>query len=30
MPRLYTEQLSVGYGERVIVDRLTVHIPDEK
>ena len=30
MPRLYTEQLSVGYGERTIVDRLTVHIPDEK
>jgi iron complex transport system ATP-binding protein len=30
MVRLYTEHLSVAYGERTIVKNLSVHIPDKK
>lgn len=30
MTRLYTEDLSIGYGERLIVKRLNVEIPDKK
>ncbi|SMF64644.1 iron complex transport system ATP-binding protein [Paenibacillus uliginis N3/975] len=30
MTRLYTEDLSIGYGERLIVKRLSVKIPDKK
>jgi iron complex transport system ATP-binding protein len=30
MVRLYTENLSVAYGERTIVKNLSVHIPDKK
>ncbi|MFC7678784.1 ABC transporter ATP-binding protein [Paenibacillus sp. GCM10028914] len=30
MTRLYTEELSIGYGERLIVKRLNVQIPDKK
>ena len=30
MVRLYTEDLSIGYGERLIVKDLSLHIPDQK
>ncbi|AYA75671.1 iron-enterobactin transporter ATP-binding protein [Bacillus sp. Y1] len=30
MVRLYTDQLSVAYGERTIVKNLSIHIPDKK
>ncbi|RSD25901.1 ABC transporter ATP-binding protein [Mesobacillus subterraneus] len=30
MVRLYTEQLKVGYGERTIVNDLTLEIPDQQ
>lgn len=30
MTRLYTENLSVGYGERLIVKRLSAEIPDHR
>ncbi|MBO2944623.1 ABC transporter ATP-binding protein [Paenibacillus sp. F411] len=30
MSRLYTENLSVGYGERLIVKQLSAEIPDKK
>jgi iron complex transport system ATP-binding protein len=30
MVRLYTDQLKVGYGERTIVNNLTLEIPDQK
>jgi iron complex transport system ATP-binding protein len=30
MVRLYTDQLNVGYGERTIVNDLTVEIPDKQ
>ncbi|WP_066053973.1 ABC transporter ATP-binding protein [Robertmurraya korlensis] len=30
MVRLYTDQLSVAYGERTIVKNLSIHIPDNK
>lgn len=30
MARLYTEDLSIGYGERLIVKTLSVQIPDKK
>jgi iron complex transport system ATP-binding protein len=30
MVRLYTDDLSIGYGERLIVKNLSVHIPDKK
>ncbi|WHX42602.1 ABC transporter ATP-binding protein [Mesobacillus sp. AQ2] len=30
MVRLYTDQLSVGYGERTIVNDLTLDIPDQQ
>ncbi|WP_422658799.1 ABC transporter ATP-binding protein [Paenibacillus sp. EC2-1] len=30
MTRLYTEDLSIGYGERLIVKKLNVAIPDKK
>jgi iron complex transport system ATP-binding protein len=30
MVRLYTDQLSVAYGERTIVKNLSIHIPDRK
>lgn len=30
MVRLYTDQLNIGYGERLIVKNLSVEIPDKK
>lgn len=30
MVRLYTEELNIGYGERLIVKNLSVEIPDKK
>lgn len=30
MVRLYTENLNIGYGERLIVKDLSVEIPDKK
>ncbi|MGG7620376.1 ABC transporter ATP-binding protein [Bacillus coreaensis] len=30
MVRLYTDQLSVAYGDRTIVKNLSIHIPDNK
>lgn len=30
MVRLYTKDLNISYGERLIVEDLTIHIPDQK
>ncbi|MER2006125.1 MAG: ATP-binding cassette domain-containing protein, partial [Psychrobacillus sp.] len=30
MVRLYTEDLSIGYGEKLIVKELSIQIPDQK
>ncbi|KGP72583.1 ABC transporter ATP-binding protein [Pontibacillus yanchengensis] len=30
MVRLYTENLQIGYGERSVVEDLSLHIPDQK
>ena len=30
MVRLYTDDLSIGYGDRLIVKELSVEIPDQK
>ncbi|MYL35196.1 ATP-binding cassette domain-containing protein [Pontibacillus yanchengensis] len=30
MVRLYTESLQIGYGERSVVEDLSLHIPDQK
>ncbi|EPZ51634.1 hypothetical protein N007_20740 [Alicyclobacillus acidoterrestris ATCC 49025] len=30
MHRLYTDRLNIGYGDRLIVQDLTIDIPDKK